>query len=224
MIVDDHPVVRMGVKTSLEQTRDIRVVAEAESGEQALRVVAAVRPSVILMDIGLPGIDGIETTYRIRQLNNDAKIIMLTSRDSEDEIATSIAAGAAGYCLKGGEPERLQLAIRSVHAGAIWFDSLVGQKITSEYCRNRMEQRHKQVETAGNGGGNGAERFNNLSDRELEVLELLAAGCSNQEMAGQLHISLPTIKTHVRNIFKRLGVEDRTQAAVKAIRMRIVND
>lgn len=224
LVVDNDPIVRMGVKTVLEQSSDIRVIAEAESGEESVKLATAVRPSVILMDVRLPGMDGIEAASRITQLLDDAKIVMFTSHNSEDDVAASIAAGALGYCLKGAAPERLQLAIRSVFAGAIWFDSLIGGKITSEYCRNRNEKNShiEQVERLGK-GSNSATRVNNLSDREIEVLELLAAGLSNQELASHLNISVSTAKTHVRNILKRLDVSDRTQAAVKALRMRIVN-
>ena len=223
LIVDDHPVIRMGAKLGIEQSDDIRVVAEAKSGEEAVKLATQVRPNVILMDIGLPGMDGIEAASRITKLHQEARVVMFTANDTEDYIAASIAAGAMGYCLKGAEPERLRLAIRSVCAGAIWFDALIGRKITTEYCRNRTEKSSHVEETAGN-GGNRAERFINLTERELEVLELLAAGLSNQELASQLNISVSTAKTHVSRILKHLDVSDRTQAAVKALRLRIVND
>lgn len=217
--MDDHPIIRIGVKLCLEQSDDIRVVAEAKSGEEALKQAGQVRPDLILMDIGLPEMDGIEATSRITKLYKDAKVVMFTATDAEDYIAASIAAGAMGYCLKGAEPERLRLAIRSVCAGAIWFDKLIGSKIISEYCRNRTKESSHSEETAGN-GRNREDSLKNLTDREFEVLELLAAGFSNQEMASQLNISVSTVKTHVSNILKQLDVADRTQAAVKTLRLR----
>ncbi len=219
LIVDDHPIIRLGVKFCLEQSDDIRVVAEAKSGEEAVRQAEAVHPDLILMDICLPDMDGIEATSKITKLYKDTKVVMFTENENEDCIAASIAAGAMGYCLKGAEPERLRLAIRSVSAGAIWFDKLIGSKIISEFCRSRTKKSAPVEETTGN-GNNRESSLKDLTDREFEVLELLAAGFSNQELAKHLKISVSTVKTHVSNILKQLEVTDRTQAAVKALRLR----
>ncbi|HNB23664.1 MAG TPA: response regulator transcription factor [Candidatus Melainabacteria bacterium] len=217
MIVDDHPIVRIGISKVLEFADGLALAGEADSVESAVSAAAELKPDVILMDVNLPDGSGLDAVARICAAKNAPRIIMLTSHDSDEYLIRALEAGATGYCLKGLEPEQLRLAILSVYGGAIWFDSISAQRILSLVCRNNdvPDIGLIQAEFAHDTG---------LSEREREVLELLAGGLSNHDVAERLRISVPTVKTHVRSILKRLGVADRTQAAIKAVRMQIVRD
>ena len=218
LIVDDNALFRLGTRTALETFGDIKVVGEVQTGEEAIIAVEQLHPEVVLMEIDLPGIGGIEATHRIRQSEDKTRVLMFTSYSQNEYVDAALAAGAVGYCMKSVQPVHLRLAIYSVHAGAMWFDSLIARKITGDFLFQRCEQK-EQIDP-----GPAASKFTELSEREKEVLELLSCGLSNQDVASRLNISVSTAKTHVRNILKRLGVTDRTQAALKAVRMRIVNE
>lgn len=217
LIVDDHPIVRIGIKRIIDGIQEINLVGESDTVESAVGAAAELNPDVILMDINLPDGSGLDAVSRILSGMNSPKIIMLTSHDCDDYLRKSLAAGASGYCLKGLEPEQLRLAIFSVHSGAMWFDSRTARRVSDLVCRvhDVKEIAFTQGVFANDTG---------LSEREREVLALLAGGLSNHDVAMRLRISVPTVKTHVRNILKRLGVADRTQAAIKAVRMQIVRD
>ncbi len=226
LLAEDHLLTRIGLKTVLEKTEDIRIVGEAENGEEAVRLVGELKPDVVLMDVGMPVMDGIEAAQRIKETYKDINIIMLTSHDNERDILASLSAGACGYCLKDVGPERLYTAIRSVNRGDIWLDSTVAGRVMKVYQGSM-------------GGSHATAQQNNrtdyssrgtplpplpdaLSPRELEVLALLVEGLSNQEIAEKLIISLATAKTHVRNILNKMAVDDRTQAAVHAMRRGLI--
>lgn len=225
LLVEDHLLTRIGLKTVIERTPDIKVIGEAENGEDAVQKVRDLHPDVVLMDVGMPVMDGIEASKQINtQFGNAIGIIMLTSHDNERDIFASLAAGASGYCLKDVEPERLYTAIRSVHKGDSWLDSTIAAKV--------LRQQSVQPAAASQPAASSSEPerlakaqhelCEPLSPRELEVLNLLVDGLSNQEIADKLIISLATAKTHVRNILNKLAVDDRTQAAVHAMRRGLV--
>lgn len=221
LLVEDHLLTRIGLKTVIERRSDFKVIGEAEDGEQAIRAVDEFSPDVILMDVGMPIMDGIEASKKIKDKHPEKAIIMLTSHDNERDIFASLSAGAGGYCLKDVEPERLYSAIRSVYAGDIWLDATIAGKVLKQYHSGTPAQAAAEPSKA---------RLNKkepnlpeqLSPRELEVLYLLVDGLSNQEIADRLIISLATAKTHVRNILNKLAVDDRTQAAVLAMRRGLV--
>jgi DNA-binding NarL/FixJ family response regulator len=225
LLVEDHLLTRIGLKTVIERVAEFKVIGEAENGEDAVRKVDELTPDVVLMDVGMPVMDGIEASRKIKEKHGDVEIVMLTSHDNERDIFASLAAGAGGYCLKDVEPERLYSAIRSVRAGDVWLDSTIAGKVLKQY--NAASAAPGAVDPAKTGAASDNAGANKalpepLSPRELEVLALLVDGLSNQEIADKLIISLATAKTHVRNILNKLAVDDRTQAAVHAMRRGLV--
>lgn len=226
LLVEDHLLTRIGLKTVIERMQDLRVIGEAENGEEAVRKVEELKPDIVLMDVGMPIMDGIEAARKIREKHEDVDIVMLTSHDNERDIFASLAAGAGGYCLKDVEPERLYSAIRSVNAGDVWLDSTIAGKVLRQYNEQSATTQSETdcPSTASAASINKAQSAlpEPLSPRELEVLALLVEGLSNQQIADRLIISLATAKTHVRNILNKLAVDDRTQAAVHAMRRGLV--
>lgn len=220
LLVEDHLLTRIGLKAVIERQLDLKVIGDAEDGEQAVQLVEQLDPDLILMDVGMPVLDGIEASRKIKEKHPDIAIIMLTSHDNERDIFASLAAGAGGYCLKDVEPERLYQAIRSVNSGDIWLDSAIASKVLKHYGNGQSQGAAPEAKPAL------SKKEQNLpeplSPRELEVLNLLVEGFSNQEIADKLIISLATAKTHVRNILNKLAVDDRTQAAVQAMRRGLV--
>jgi len=229
LLAEDHLLTRIGLRTVLNRTDDIELVAEATNGQEAVKIALADKPDVVLMDVGMPVMDGIEASRKILEQEANIKIVMLTSHDNERDIMASLAAGASGYCLKDVDPERLYAAIRSVNVGDVWLDSTIAGKVLNRYTAERQAQPTPppasrpadpaQVSAAGQPLRPLPEP---LSPRELEVLGLIVEGLSNQEIADRLFISLATAKTHVRNILNKLAVDDRTQAAVSAMRRGLV--
>ncbi len=226
MLVEDHVLTRIGLKVSLEKYADLEIVAETSSGLEAVNFAKEKSIDLILMDISLVELDGIESTKRIKQLNPRIKIIMLTSHESEREILASLASGADGYCLKDTSPEQLCSAIKSVNEGNAWLSSQVAEKVLRNLCGKDISQ----IKHAANNSSDMVISDESihipitpLSERELEVLKLIVEGKSNQQIAEKLFVTLATVKTHVRNILNKLSVDDRTQAAVKAMREGIVS-
>jgi DNA-binding NarL/FixJ family response regulator len=224
LIVDDLTSLRLQLKLLLEQYRDFAVIGEAENGEEALIQVSRLKPDVILMDVSMPVMDGIEASRTILEKSPAIKIIMLTASDNERDIFASLAAGACGYCLKDFAPERIIAAIQGVQAGDIWLDSAIAAKVIKLY-----EAPRPTLPGDGNGRGSAAalesdqaeqtrEIEEPLSQRELDVLRLVVKGYSNKQIAEELTVSAETIKTHMRHIMEKLAVNDRTHAAVKALR------
>lgn len=232
LLVEDHALTRIGLKAALKRTEDINVIGEASNGEEAIAQAEELQPDVILMDVGMPVMDGIQAAGRIVSNNPNARIIMLTQHDNDRDILASLAAGASGYCLKDVEPERLYTAIRSVKAGDAWLDATIASRVLRHYSQPAPASESgsaAEQATPANTGAKAApaQTFDRplaepLSARELEVLKLIVDGLSNQEIADKLIISLATAKTHVRNILNKLAVDDRTQAAVHAMRRGIV--
>jgi DNA-binding NarL/FixJ family response regulator len=219
----------MGLKAALKRTEDIAVIGEAANGEEAVQAAESMNPDVILMDVGMPVMDGIEASRKILTKNPSVKIIMLTQHDNDSDIMASLAAGASGYCLKDVAPERLYTAIRSVNSGDAWLDATIASRVLKHYT-SQTEPADLQQSTSAPPAGKPsylAQEMDRplaeaLSPRELEVLKLIVDGLSNQDIADKLFISLATAKTHVRNILNKLAVDDRTQAAVHAMRRGLV--
>jgi DNA-binding NarL/FixJ family response regulator len=194
LVVDDHPVVRLGLRAMIDAEPDMEVVAEAGDGPGAVAAYSAHRPDITLMDLRLPGVGGPETIARIRAGSPDANIIVITTYDADADVYRAVQAGARGYLLKGTFAEGMLEAIRHVHAGG----KLIARKL--------------------------AERVSGpeLTSREVGVLELVAKGMSNKEIAAALFLSEDTIKTHLRHIYAKLGVGDRTEAALLAVQRGII--
>ncbi|MDX2108372.1 MAG: response regulator transcription factor [Candidatus Melainabacteria bacterium] len=234
LLVEDHALTRIGLKALLDRTEDIKVIGEATNGQEALELTLSLKPHIVLMDVGMPVMDGIEAVKKIKEQKSEAGIIMLTSHDNERDIFASLTAGAGGYCLKDVEPERLYTAIRSVHAGDAWLDAAIAGQVLKQYSSFfsnpagglAKPEAAKEKDDKSTLQPTAEDKYSNivdpLSPRELEVLALIVEGLSNQEVSDRLFISLATTKTHVRNILNKLAVNDRTQAAVQAMRRGLV--
>lgn len=228
MVVEDHFVTRTGLKLVVEGDAQFKVVGEAGDGEEAVEQALALQPDVILMDVQMPRMDGIEAARQIKESHPQIAVIMLSSNEEEEAICASLAAGASGYCLKDVQRPRLYAAIRSVHAGDVWLDSTIAAKVL-KYHNSQSAPSPGAVQANATSGasaqkttGDFGPRTPALSARESEVIQLLVEGLSNQEIAERLVISLPTAKSHVRSILNKLAVDDRTQAAVQAMRRGLV--
>ncbi len=206
LIIEDDPLVQLGLEQALLYTSPLQVIGIRDDGYLGVEAALSKRPDLILMDIGLPGLDGIEATQRIKAQWPDAKIIMLTSHTSETEVLAALASGAEAYCVKGNGVELLLTAIAAVSNGGLYFDPQVAEIV--------MQQFQVPVATT--------PIMADLSARESEVLQLLVEGMSNPEIARQLFISPNTVKAHVRGLMNKLAVSDRVQVAVKALRTGLV--
>ncbi|WP_327124201.1 response regulator transcription factor [Streptomyces sp. NBC_01727] len=201
LLVDDHQVVRRGLRTFLEIQDDIEVVGEAADGAEGVARSEELHPDVVLMDIKMPGTDGIEALRKLRELENPAKVLIVTSFTEQRTVVPALRAGASGYVYKDVDPDALAGAIRSVYAGHVLLQPEVAGALLAQ-------------EDAGGCTGRGS----TLTDREREVLGLIADGRSNREIARALVLSEKTVKTHVSNILMKLDLSDRTQAALWAVR------
>jgi len=205
LIVDDHPVVRQGLRAFLATRTDFDVVGEAGDGEAAVAEAARLRPDVILMDLVMPGVDGLEAIGRIRAADPAARILVLTSFASEEQVLPALRRGAAGYLLKDAAPAELEAAIRAVHRGDGLLDPAVTRAVLAEVVRP--------------GPGHAADQgLEALTPREREVLGLLGRGMTNAAIARELFVAEKTVKTHVSSILAKLRLADRTQAALYAAR------
>ncbi len=210
LLVEDDELFRLGLHVKLQQQPDLEIVAEAEDGEEAVEIVKRYRLDVVILDIGLPGIGGIEACRQIKQQNPKLPVLVLTSHSQKSLITKLIEVGASGYCLKGIPAETLILAIRSVAAGASWWDQTATTQIRATF------ENSVASDTAVD------ESNLPLTRREQEILALIAAGKSNQEIAEILYITPGTVRVHVHTIIQKLGVRDRTQAALLAIQKKWV--
>ncbi len=202
-IVEDHPIVRQGLRQLLEVQDDIQLVGEAESGEQALEQLADLLPDVVLMDLGLPGMSGIEATRQIRKASPHTQVVVLTSYHEDALVFPAIKAGALSYLLKSALPEEVVEAVRAAARRETRLHPRVAKRLMQEVAGDRPS-------------------LDALTPRELEVLKLIARGKDNRAIAGALVLSEKTVKTHVSNILDKLQLADRTQAAIYAIRQRVV--
>lgn len=226
ILVEDHVLTRIGLRVSLEKYPNLEIISETANGKEAISLTKEKSPDIVIMDISLVELDGIEATKQIKQQNPSVKVIMLTSHESEREILASLASGADGYCLKDTTPEQLHTAIESVYEGSAWLSSQVAEKVLRNlYGKNIKEIKQSDFQTKLQSDTELSTKIpiTPLSDRELEVLRLIVEGKSNQQIGEKLFVTLATVKTHVRSILNKLSVDDRTQAAVKAMREGLVS-
>jgi two-component system NarL family response regulator len=212
LLVEDDELFRLGLQTRLQQESFLQVIAEAEDGETAVELTQEHLPNVVVLDVGLPGIGGIEACRQIKQRHPDIPVLILTSHAQKSLIERLISAGAQGYCLKGIAAETLVLAIRSVAAGASWWDKAATAEIRAVFANPEPVKVGSKSEVL----------ENPLTKREQEILALVAGGKSNQEIAQILYIAPGTVRVHVHAILQKLEVRDRTQAAVLAIQKGLV--
>lgn len=206
LIADDHPVVREGLSAMLSRQPDIEVVGEAENGRECVEKTRKLRPDIVLMDLRMPEMDGVEAMLQIAATNPEVRFIVLTTYDNDEYIFKGIEAGARAYLLKDSPREELFKAIRAVHRGESLIQPAVAGKVL-----DRFAELSRQVQAP-----------EALSDREVEVVKLMAEGAANKEIAVSLHISESTVKTHIQTIFQKLGVSERTGAVTRAIRKGII--
>ena len=214
LMVEDHKLLRVGLKSLFNDTQDIKLIAEADCGKDAVEKAKVLNPDVILMDIGLPDISGIEATRRILANNPEQKVVMLTSHIDDKEVMSSLTAGAYAYVIKDINTEILLMVIKTVSEGAIWLDPQIVPLIRDKSsCFIPQKQTSRAAFRA---------QHANLTEREYEVLKLVVDGQSNAQIADTLTISEHTAKAHVCNIIQKHVVDDRTQADVKAIKEGLV--
>ena len=217
LLVDDHPVVRQGLRSMLETDVHLNIVAEAENGEDALRKVNECSPQVVLIDIHMPVMDGLTATRRIKDKFPRTSVIVLTLYNNEQYVIEAVKAGAAGYLLKNASREEISRTIREVSKGGLLIKTTMLQKALA----GAVEGGAVALDYRGKPWGAAAD-FEALSAREREVLKLLVEGMTNKDIGARLYITEDTAKKHVQNIIYKLQVSDRTQAAVKAIRLGLV--
>ena len=204
LLVDDHVVVRKGLRALLDREPGIEIVGEAEDGEQAVRAAERLRPDVILMDLEMPGTGGTDATRRITESRPDARIVVLTSHASEEDVLPALKAGALGYLLKHSAPDEVLQAIRQAYRGETVLHPAIARLVLQELQRPPASKSAEATEA--------------LSERELQVLRLIARGMSNQEIADALIVSEATVRSHVSTILRKLQLASRTQAALYALR------
>jgi len=209
LVVDDHEVVRDGISVMMERQQDFAVVGEASNGLEAVEKAQELRPDIVLMDLRMPQMNGVEAMRRIRAEDSDIKFIVLTTYDSDEYIFDAIEAGAKGYLLKDASREELFQAVRAVYRGESLIEPGVAAKILDRLAQ--LSRRSNQPSIA-----------ELLSERETEVLQLMASGSPNKAIASALSISESTVKTHVANIFQKLEVNQRTEAVTKAMSLGII--
>jgi DNA-binding NarL/FixJ family response regulator len=212
VVVDDHPLFLQGVVDSFSLESDFEIVGQADTGEQALEIIREVKPDVAVLDVNLPGINGQQVTRQIVAEGLPTKVILLTAYDDTEQVIHAMRAGAYAYCAKDVQPEKLSEIVKTVHEGNYFVYREVFDKEGVEHWLG------EKTKTAVRPYSDPGEPFHPLSGREMEVLECVTLGMSNKEIAGVLGISHQTVKNHVTAILRKLGVEDRTQAAVYALR------
>jgi len=208
LLVDDHAVVRKGLRALLEREAGLEVIGEAQDGDQAVKAVERLRPDVILMDLEMPGVGGIEATLRITETHPDAKVVVLTSHAAEEDVFPVLKAGAVGYLLKHSAPEDVLHAIRQAYRGETVLHPAIARMVLHELHRPAQPSKPPTVDP--------------LSERELEVLRLIARGMRNQDIADSLVISEVTVRSHVSSVLRKLQLASRTQAALYALRQGLV--
>jgi DNA-binding NarL/FixJ family response regulator len=211
MLVDDHAVVRRGLRAFLDSEPDLEVVADAGGGAQALDVLARLdaagrRPDVVLMDLHMEPVDGIESTRQLRARYDDVEVVALTSFGEDDRVHAALAAGASGYLLKDADADDVAAAVRAAHRGELRLDRTVARRLMSSLRAAPPD-----------------DPVSELTARELDVLRLVGAGKANKEIAAELSIAERTVRTHVSNILRKLRLSSRTQAALWAVRERLVD-
>ena len=214
LLVEDHEMTRMGLEVGISKTDTLELVGQAENGLKGVELAQKLLPDVILMDIGLPEIDGIEATRRIKELKLNSKVLMFTSREDENDVFDALSAGADGYVTKGTNIAQLTSAIMAVSTGASWLDPAIARIVLSRVsASNQTKAQKKPAEFIKSAG---------LTKREYEVLGYIADGMSNTEIAEKLVVSISTAKSHVHNILQKLCVKNKTQATILAVNEGLV--
>ncbi|MGF1512837.1 MAG: response regulator [Elainellaceae cyanobacterium] len=237
VLIEDHDLTRIGLQSALHQQSNIEVIGEARTGAQGLEILQQMEPDVAIVDIGLPNIDGIEVTRRFKQSQSQAsangsgqtRVLMLTMHDGEEEVLAAFAAGADSYSIKDASIEKLIEAIKVTHSGENWIDPSIARIVLRQAQQDQLGAAFEESEgTRTTSISALAPEYEQvmktcaLTERELEVLELIVAGCSNADIAKELYVTVGTVKTHVRSILNKLCVGDRTQAAVRALRAGLI--
>ena len=215
LLIEDHELYRMGLSMLLDKAEGINLIAEASDGLEGVRKARELNPNVILMDIGLPNMDGIEATVRIKDFLPEAKILIFTSRDSVHDVFESFRAGADGYIMKGASPEQTLSAIKAVYEGVGWIDPAIAKMVFSSLQRPSAQAVITEISKK-------ERNIYGLTDRELDVLELMVEGLSNPQIAEKLVITKATTKAHVHSILQKLCATTRTQATVMAMKEGLV--
>ena len=210
LLVDDHPIMRAGIRLLLENELDIEIIGEADNGLKAVDMAKSLRPDVVIMDISMPDLDGFEATRRICQACPETRVLVLTMYDSEEHFFEILKAGAVGYVPKKAAPTDLIAAVRSVYAGGVFIYPTVARSLVNDYLRRADS-------------GSEQESLGGLSDRERQVLRMIAEGMSNRAIADALVLSVKTIERHRANIMEKLGLHNRTALVKYAIRKGLVD-
>ncbi len=218
LLVEDHTMVRLGLSLVFENSKDINLIGEAENGKKGVELALKLNPDVILMDIGLPEMDGIQATSLIKKSNPNIKVLIFTSRESEDDVFDSLSAGADGYIMKGANEEQMISAIKAVAEGTAWLDPAIARLVLS----NVKRQTSTSVDNNISAVNKNAKNVYGLTDREIEVLALIVEGLNNSQIAKRLVITLSTAKAHVHSILQKLYVTNRTQATIQAVKEGLV--
>ena len=214
IIIEDFKLTRVGLRCALNANEDIEVVAESDNAIDGLELIARYNPNIVLMDLGLAGMNGIEATLKVKEMNKDIKVIALTSHDREEEVIAALSSGAMAYCLKDIDPSKLADVIRDVVDGVCWLDPVIARKVLDAFPKQETLGILKDRTTE--------EGRVPLTEREFEVLKHLVDGKSNTEIAKELIVSVHTAKAHVCSILQKMCVNDRVQAAVKAVKEGMV--
>ena len=209
-LVDDHPIVREGLRKLLSLEEDFEVVGEADNGRSALELIEDLHPDVLLLDLKMPGMDGLAALQTLQHASHQTKIIVVTASEDKNEWVQAMKLGCSGIVIKQTQPELIVKSIRKVYAGEIWLDSHTTAAVMRQFASPQ------DTAAAANGGKGGRER-SPLSAREREIVALVAQGYKNKEMAEKMFISEQTVKNHLHNIFDKLGVSDRLELALYAI-------
>lgn len=228
VLIEDHDLTRVGLKTAFQARGNISVLGESGNALQGLRLLETLKPDVAVVDIGLPDMDGIELVRKYRERSDaeqpSSKILMLTMHDSEDSVMAAFAAGADSYCMKDINIDTLVEAIRATHTGNSWIDPAIANVVLRQFQDQvpaASNERTIQIAAVAPEYEQVLKTYP-LTERELEILGVIVAGCSNAEIAERLYITIGTVKTHVRNVLNTLCANDRTQAAVRALRAGLV--
>lgn len=223
LIAEDHALVREGYRAMLASAEDLEVVGEAENGRMALEMCRSLAPNLVMMDVRMPEMDGLEATKRIKEAQPEVSVLMVTTHQDPDYLLDAIRSGAAGYILKESSKPELLDAVRRILSGENALNQELAVKLIARISAEPGRGRERTSEPTGERLGVPEPLAGILSDRETEALRLIASGKTNRQIAKELMVSLSTVKTYVQRIIKKLGVSDRTQASVKALEMGLLS-
>jgi DNA-binding NarL/FixJ family response regulator len=232
VLIEDHHLTRVGIRTALSQKKEIELVGEAATAAEGLKLLKTLQPDIAIVDIGLPDQDGIQLTKEVKAIAEteelNTKVLILTLQDNKESVLAAFAAGADSYCMKDINFDNLLEAVRVTYNGYAWIDPAIAKIVLQQAQQNphklvyiSSDPRNLAESSESEQNQQSIEPYA-LTDRELQVLQLIVEGCSNAVIAERLYITIGTVKTHVRNILNKLSADDRTQAAVRALRSGIV--